>query len=79
MYWIPIYEDWLRKLEVSCYLRGRPLSDFHRMKIQVLQHELELLEHEAEDEEVEESKTLALKVNRSHSRMRSAFYDIAPR
>ena len=79
MYWIPIYEDWLRKLQVSCYLRGHELSDFHKMKIQVLRNQIELLEHEVEDEEAEDSRTLALKANRSKVRLRVAFEDVVPR
>lgn len=78
MYWIPIYEDWLRKLQVSCYLRGRELSDFHKMKIQVLQSQIELLEHEVEDQEVEESRALALKINLSKTRLLAAFADVVP-
>ncbi|MGE0758188.1 MAG: permease, partial [Pirellulaceae bacterium] len=73
LYWIPIFDDWTRKLQVSVVLRGGDLTDYHRMKAAVLRDKLELLEHEVEDREVEEARKLALAVNRAYRRMRAAF------
>lgn len=73
LYWLPIYDDWTRKLEVSLYLRGQPLTPYRRMKARVLRERLELLEHEVEDREVEESRTVAFAVARSFRRLKQAF------
>lgn len=51
LHWIPICEDWNRRLQVGMYLRGRDLSDYHRMKARVFAEKLELLEHLLEDDD----------------------------
>jgi uncharacterized membrane protein YraQ (UPF0718 family) len=71
--WIPIYEDWNRKLIVSEYLRGRPVSRYQRMKSRVLANRLELLEHEAEDQELEICQEMVIPLNRSFERLKKAF------
>jgi uncharacterized membrane protein YraQ (UPF0718 family) len=53
-FWLPIQEDWLHKLQVSCYLRGTPLTRFQKARLKVLLTKLELLEHAAEDRELAE-------------------------
>jgi uncharacterized protein len=73
LYWIPIYDDWTRKLQVSMVLRGETLTPYRRAKAEVLRDKLELLEHEVEDEEVEESRLLGMSVNRAFGRMRAAY------
>lgn len=72
LYWIPIYEDWLRKLEVSLYLRGNGLSDYRRAKIETVLEKLELLEHEVEEQAVEESEQLAMELDLAFRRMKTA-------
>jgi uncharacterized protein len=73
LYWIPIYDDWTRKLQVSMFLRGESLTPYRRAKAEVLRDKLELLEHEVEDEEVEESWLIGMSVNRAFGRMRAAY------
>ncbi len=73
MYWIPIYDDWTRKLQVSMYLRGEEMTPYRRAKARVLREKLELLEHEVEDKEVEEAKQLGAEVGLAYRRMRKAF------
>ena len=73
LYWIPIYDDWTRKLQVSMFLRGEPLTPYRRAKANVLRHKLELLEHEVEDKEVANSRKLGLSVAQAYSRMRDAY------
>ncbi|MFM8252445.1 MAG: permease [Planctomycetota bacterium] len=70
LYWIPIYDDWTRKLQVSMFLRGEELTPYRRAKVNVLRDKLELLEHEVEDQEIDESRKLAMAVNRAYLRMR---------
>lgn len=73
LYWIPIYDDWTRKLQVSMVLRGEGLTDYRRIKASILRDHLELLEHEVEDREVEESRAASLAVGRAYRRMRAAY------
>lgn len=73
LYWIPIYDDWTRKLQVSIILRGHELTPYRRAKANVLRDKLELLEHEVEDQEVEESHKLGMEVIRAYQRMRAAY------
>ncbi len=73
LYWIPIYDDWSRKLQVSMYLRGEELTPYLRAKAMVLREKLELLEHEVEDREVEEASRLGVAVSRAFSRLRTAY------
>lgn len=72
LHWIPIYDDWTRKLQVSMFLRGEELTPFRRAKANVLRDKLELLEHEVEDEEVEEARRLGMAVARAYRRMKVA-------
>jgi hypothetical protein len=55
-YWIPIQEDWGNKLTISAYLRGKPLDRYSKLKLQVYLKKLELLEHAAEDKDLEEAR-----------------------
>lgn len=49
VYWISVFDDWTRKLEVGTYLRTGNVTEFQRMKGWILREKLELLEHEVED------------------------------
>jgi uncharacterized membrane protein YraQ (UPF0718 family) len=73
LYWIPVYDDWTRKLQVSMFLRGEQLTPYRRAKADVLRDKLELLEHEVEDQEIDESRELGMAVNRAYRRMRRAY------
>lgn len=72
-FWIPIYDDWTRKLQVSMILRGESLTPYQRAKADVLREKLELLEHEVEEEAVEESRQLGMEMNRAYARLRKAY------
>jgi len=73
LYWIPIYDDWTRKLQVSMFLRGEQLTPYRRAKANVLRDKLELLEHEVEDQEVDEARQLGIAVNRAFLRIKAAY------
>lgn len=73
LYWIPIYEDWTRKLQVSMFLRGKPISPYRKAKMKVLQDKLEILEHEVEDEEIDEAREIGLQVARAYLRLSAAY------
>ncbi|MEW4528867.1 permease [Maioricimonas sp. JC845] len=74
-YWIEIYDDWSRKLEVGAFLRDWKLSDYHRIKARILREQLELLEHEIEHQDREEIQQLVARVSRSQGRLRTAFIE----
>jgi uncharacterized membrane protein YraQ (UPF0718 family) len=66
---IPIYEDWVRKLQVGVYLRGGRISEFHRLKAEILLDRLELLEHELAHDDRLEIRRLCTSIERSRSRL----------
>jgi uncharacterized membrane protein YraQ (UPF0718 family) len=74
-YWIPIYDDWTRKLQVSVYLRQGQLSRYHRMKANVFRDKLELLEHVVEDRAADEVRDYAMAVNQAYRRLRMAYLE----
>jgi uncharacterized protein len=46
--WIPVWEDWSRKLEVGTFIREFELRPYQRAQAALLRKQLELLEHELE-------------------------------
>ncbi len=72
-YWIPVYDDWTRKLQVSMVLRGEELTPYRRAKADVLREKLELLEHKVEDRKVDESRELGRAVGKAYARLRRAY------
>ena len=78
LYWIPIYDDWARKLMVGEYLRGRSVSDYQRMRAKVLLDQLERLEHEVEDQELAETQARVRRLNSAFNRFRKAFATAEP-
>lgn len=72
-YWIPIYDDWTRKLQVGVFLREGELSDYHRMKAQILRDKLELLEHAVHEAEQEEARALSQQVHQAYLRLKAAY------
>ena len=75
LYWVPIHEDWLRKLQVSAYLRRQPLTRYQQMKIKVVEEGIELLEHALEDKDRDEAALLGKRLSIAYFRMRMSFAD----
>jgi hypothetical protein len=75
-YWIPVHQDWIRKVQVSSYLRGRGLTRYQRAKADVVLERLELLEHEIEARRAEEANRLARALHQAYRRLRAAYGDI---
>ena len=73
LHWIPIWDDWTRRLEVGVYLRDRKLSRYHAMKSQVFRFKLELLEHELEEGDPAEIDAMTMEVSRAYRRMQYAY------
>lgn len=72
-YWIPVCEDWLRRLQVGVYLREFGLSDYHRARAKVFRQWLELIEHEAEEGAAAEARKLVARADRTYMMLSKAF------
>ncbi|MGL5093969.1 MAG: permease [Planctomycetia bacterium] len=60
-HWIPVCESWNRRLQVGAYLRSGRLTEERRLASRAFQDELEVLEHNIEDEDPREE--VAAQVN----------------
>lgn len=72
-HWLPIWEDWNRRLQVGVYLRTGSLSEYRRMKSLVVREYLELLEHAMEDDEKEKVQKYRFKLMKAYARLRHAY------
>lgn len=72
-YWIPVCEDWLRRLQVGVYLREFGLSDYHRARAGVFREWLELIEHEAEEGATDEARQLVMRAERTWMLLSKAY------
>ena len=72
-HWIPIYADWVRKLQVGVYLRTGTLSEYHRTKARIVEYRLELLEHELAEGDTEGVHDMVGLISKSQRRLRQAF------
>lgn len=76
LHWIPICEDWNRRLQVGAYLRSGKLSDYHRMKARVFQDRLEDLEHMLENNDpLEIVRKQVSATSRSFGRLARAYQE----
>jgi len=72
-YWIPVHKDWIRKVQVSMFLRGIDLTRYQRAKADLVLERLELLEHEIEGRRAEQAAQAGRALHQSYRRMRTAF------
>jgi len=72
-YWIDVYQEWTRKLEVGAFLRSGETSEYQHWKARLVREHLEMLKHAVEDGERREAKQWVSRIQRSHRRMRLAF------
>lgn len=54
LYWLPVWEDWTRRLEVGAFLRRGEVRPYQRMQGYILRKKLESLEHELEHDPFEQ-------------------------
>ncbi|MCA9117945.1 MAG: hypothetical protein KDA79_22895 [Planctomycetaceae bacterium] len=73
MYWLPVLNDWTRRLQVGVYLRQGNLSRYHRHKSSVFRFRLELLEHELEDGTREEVTAATAAAANAYRRLQFAY------
>jgi len=72
-YWLPIWGDWNRRLQVGVYLREGNLSEYHRMKARIVRDLLELLDHAMDDGDHEQVKEIAQQLSRAQMRLSNAY------
>ncbi len=57
LFWLPIWEDWSRRLEVGTFIRVGQVRPYQRMQGYLIRKKLELLEHELEHDPFEPDET----------------------
>lgn len=72
-YFIPLYQDWTRRLQVSVYLREGHLSPYRRMKARVLIDKVERLKHAVQEGDNQEVRQYFDAVTQAHRRMRRSY------
>lgn len=78
LHWIPIWEDWNRRLQVGVYLRHWELSEYHRMKALLVQEKLEALEHALEDQDRDNIRRLVTQLGNAQLRLSKAYRKLEP-
>ena len=75
LFWLPIWEEWSRRLEVGTFLRHGKLSRYQSMQGYLIRKKLELLEHELEHDpyEPEEVKMVIQSIFSTNSRWVRSF------
>ncbi len=74
-YFLPLAEDWTRRVQVGIYLRTGKLSRFQQMKARIYAEKLELLEHALADDAAIEVAKHAREANTAYHRMKIAFLE----
>ena len=72
-HFIPIWDDWTRRLQVGTFLREGRIGPYRRMKAKVFRDRLELLKHAVEEGDREESREFVADVSNAYSRMRQTY------
>ena len=74
-HFIPVWDDWTRKLEVGVFLREWGLSPYRRMKAKVFRDRLEFLKHAVGEDDRDEIKEYVGYADKAYGRMRRAYRD----
>ncbi|MCU0876315.1 MAG: hypothetical protein MUF06_00800 [Pirellulaceae bacterium] len=72
-HYIGVWDKWTRRLEVGTFLREWRLTPYQHMKARILREKMELLRHEVEDGEREETARMVREVSAAYDRLRRAF------
>ncbi len=72
-HFIPVWDDWTRKLQVGAFLREGTNSPYRRMKAKVFRDRLEFLKHAIEDDDKDEIREYSAAVQKAYSRMRKVY------
>lgn len=57
LFWLPVWEDWSRRLEVGTFIRTGQVRPYQRMQGYLIRKKLEILEHELEHDPFEPDET----------------------
>ncbi|TWU31117.1 permease [Novipirellula artificiosorum] len=57
LFWLPVWEDWSRRLEVGTFIRSGQIRPYQRMQGYLIRKKLENLEHELEHDPFESDET----------------------
>ncbi len=74
-HFVPVWDDWTRRLQVGAFLREGSLSPYRRMKAKVFRDRLELLKHAVEEGDRDETKDFVAQVSKAYTGMRRAFLE----
>jgi hypothetical protein len=79
LFWLPIWDEWSRRLEVGAFLRSGKLRRYQSMQGYLMRKKLELLEHELEHDpyEPEEVQRVVESIYDTNSRWVRSFRDPA--
>jgi uncharacterized protein len=72
-HFVPVWDNWTRRLQVGAFLREGSISPYRRMKAKVFRDRLELLKHAVEEGDREESREFVGLVSKAYGRMRQAY------
>ena len=77
LFWLPVWEEWSRRLEVGTFLRRGELRRYQSMQGYLIRKKLELLEHELEHDpyEQEEVQAVVQDIFATNSRWVRSFQD----
>ncbi|EMI53943.1 permease [Rhodopirellula sallentina SM41] len=77
LFWLPVWEDWSRRLEVGTFIRSGELRPYQRMQGYLIRKKLETLEHELEHDppDPEETKSVVRDILKTNSRWVRSFRD----
>lgn len=75
LFWLPVWEDWSRRLEVGTFIRTGEVRPYQRMQGYLIRKKLETLEHELEHDpfEADETKRVVSDLLGTSSRWIEAF------
>jgi uncharacterized membrane protein YraQ (UPF0718 family) len=74
-HFIPVWDDWTRRLQVGTILREGRLGDYRRMKAKVFRDRLEFLKHAIEEGDRDETRELVQEVQKTYGRMRQVYLE----
>jgi hypothetical protein len=72
-HFIPIWDDWTRRLQVGTFIREGRIGPYRRMKAKVFRDRLELLKHAVEEGDREEVHEFVADVSNAYTRMRQTY------
>jgi uncharacterized membrane protein YraQ (UPF0718 family) len=72
-HFIPVWDEWTRKLQVGAFLREGSNRPYRRMKTKVFRDRLEFLKHAIEDDDKLEIREYSAAVQNAYSRMRRVY------